>query len=614
MDYGELTVHMPDGTVEQYILENNITAIGRQAGNDLVLSTSSASRYHAHIAIEGDSVKLVDLGTVNGTFVNDELMEPDSFIILTGGEEIRIGDVRMVYIAPASAEETLSDETKKSAVPSPLLNPKEDTAKMEHIALALFAQLEEPQQTVAPGSRMQIILNVENRTDVTGVYDLELTGIDPAWVKSTQHQFRLPARASAEVYIIIYPPRSSDIKPGTYDLTVTVTPRGDPSQAITDRTTIEVVPFHGLGMVVRSSENHPGQFSAHVQNQGNVTTSLQLGGWHAQQALTYEFDTSRLTLEPGETRRVKVKVGTARSKKPDLPTTFAIVARSLDPSGYQAAVTAQFTGDSGSGGAAAWIMGLTLPVLILIGGAILAVAAGLYFFGGDLMTSLRPEPTLTPTVPPPAATATVTLPPSPTPYPPPDGVSATFSPAEIIRYQDVDINIVYTITTDLDPDQLNIELFDEVNLTSLRQFTVASAEGQASLQSILGLQWAEFLYQPGLTHRYSLRVRAGDSAPAVSPPIHLTVYDLNCQVAFARPSRGGPGDAYPVAGEILNPISSYQPVAQTQTNDVIWYELRPGGLSVWIQADALTCLREDGEPLPEGFTLVEASSIPPLPQ
>jgi pSer/pThr/pTyr-binding forkhead associated (FHA) protein len=68
--------------------------------NDIVITSRRVSREHAHVQREGRRVVLVDLGSTNGTFLNDErLLAPTE---LRDGDRISVGNVILVFHDPES--------------------------------------------------------------------------------------------------------------------------------------------------------------------------------------------------------------------------------------------------------------------------------------------------------------------------------------------------------------------------------------------------------------------------------------------------------------------------------------------------------------------------------
>jgi len=70
--------------------------IGRGLANDVVIDSAQASRDHAVIAVEQAFVTITDLGSRNGTYVNDIRIESQ---VLAHGDAIRLGGYEMRFIA-----------------------------------------------------------------------------------------------------------------------------------------------------------------------------------------------------------------------------------------------------------------------------------------------------------------------------------------------------------------------------------------------------------------------------------------------------------------------------------------------------------------------------------
>lgn len=88
----------------RYVLEpGSVTAVGRGDGCVLQLDDADASRRHAEIVAESDSVRLIDVGSKNGVSVNGQRIEESA--ALRHGDEIRIGATSLRFTDPA--EETL---------------------------------------------------------------------------------------------------------------------------------------------------------------------------------------------------------------------------------------------------------------------------------------------------------------------------------------------------------------------------------------------------------------------------------------------------------------------------------------------------------------------------
>ncbi len=74
----------------QYIATTPLVKIGRKSDNHIYLKDPKVSRYHALITIRGDQLYIKDLGSTNGTKVNDGKVFGERELF--AGELIQLGD------------------------------------------------------------------------------------------------------------------------------------------------------------------------------------------------------------------------------------------------------------------------------------------------------------------------------------------------------------------------------------------------------------------------------------------------------------------------------------------------------------------------------------------
>lgn len=95
------TDHVPsltDPAGREHLLSDEITTIGRALENDIVITSKRVSRGHARVRREGWRAILEDVGSTNGTFLNDErVLAP---VELHDGDRVSIGDVILIFHDP----------------------------------------------------------------------------------------------------------------------------------------------------------------------------------------------------------------------------------------------------------------------------------------------------------------------------------------------------------------------------------------------------------------------------------------------------------------------------------------------------------------------------------
>ncbi|MGH8173225.1 MAG: FHA domain-containing protein [Rhodanobacteraceae bacterium] len=90
--------------------------IGRQHDSDIPVPAEEISRHHARLQVTPDGVLVEDMGSANGTFINDRRVKNG---LLKPGEELRLDTVRFMLVAPGM------DARQQSAA------PRTETAKVE---------------------------------------------------------------------------------------------------------------------------------------------------------------------------------------------------------------------------------------------------------------------------------------------------------------------------------------------------------------------------------------------------------------------------------------------------------------------------------------------------
>lgn len=80
----------------RFLLDQDTTTAGRHPEADIFLDDVTVSRRHAEFRRNEGSFEVVDVGSLNGTYVN---REPRNSQTLAAGDEIQIGKFRLVFIS-----------------------------------------------------------------------------------------------------------------------------------------------------------------------------------------------------------------------------------------------------------------------------------------------------------------------------------------------------------------------------------------------------------------------------------------------------------------------------------------------------------------------------------
>ncbi|HEX2298225.1 MAG TPA: FHA domain-containing protein [Pseudonocardiaceae bacterium] len=91
----------------RFLLDQSTTSAGRHPESDIFLDDVTVSRRHAEFRREGGEFVVVDVGSLNGTYVN---REPVDTAVLANGDEVQIGKFRLVFLTGPRAGDRGADQ------------------------------------------------------------------------------------------------------------------------------------------------------------------------------------------------------------------------------------------------------------------------------------------------------------------------------------------------------------------------------------------------------------------------------------------------------------------------------------------------------------------------
>ena len=96
-----LVVRRGPNAGSRFLLDSDLTLVGRHPDSDIFLDDVTVSRRHAEFYRQGGGFTVRDVGSLNGTYVNRERIEETD---LSGGDEVQVGKFRLVFLlGPRSA-------------------------------------------------------------------------------------------------------------------------------------------------------------------------------------------------------------------------------------------------------------------------------------------------------------------------------------------------------------------------------------------------------------------------------------------------------------------------------------------------------------------------------
>jgi hypothetical protein len=97
---GVLVVKRGPDVGAKYLLDKDITHVGRHPDSEIFLDDITVSRRHAEFVRNGPSYLVKDVGSLNGTYVNRERIDGAS---LSSGDEVQIGKFKLLFLATGAS-------------------------------------------------------------------------------------------------------------------------------------------------------------------------------------------------------------------------------------------------------------------------------------------------------------------------------------------------------------------------------------------------------------------------------------------------------------------------------------------------------------------------------
>lgn len=431
MAFGTLTILHTDGRREPLTVARPVVRIGRDRANDIVLSDTDVSGFHAEILADASGLQILDLGSANGTEVDGrrilDVPQP-----LADGSVIRIGGSRVLVALGGSAgpavtrvipavrtgallEDLLAQEPagvrRKATEPMPVLPPPPPAN--------LSVALRPADLAVEPGKSTSALVEVHNRGDLPEQVRLAVEGVE--WAIVLPDELTLAPGERAQATLHVSPPRSPEARAGVFGFQVVARPERLADARFTAVGQLSVAAYTEFRFDLLDPRARTGwtrgTYTAQIRNSGNLALPFTLTGFDEAGAFSFRFRPEPLMVDPGEKRTSEVRAHLGLRRLFGRPQTYAftVTAAPGDDSAPAQQATARLVQRPPLPPwlltllAALLLVGLFLGLVALTLPPAVAAIRGVWPTAGPTRT---PEPT--PVTPSPTATVVPTETPLPT--------------------------------------------------------------------------------------------------------------------------------------------------------------------------------------------------------
>jgi serine/threonine protein kinase len=336
----ELLISAPGHQPSVMSLLNSTITVGRNADNDIVLPADGVSRHHARLQATSLGWEVVDLGSGNGTFLNDRRLRPEEPAPMLPGSNLRIGPYELVLQAPDISSAAMAAGIAGATVPGGTTRGFADveTTRRETAvavgaaaaagaaanaaagsqtgqtagALAIFAVQDTVE--VDPGQEVLIKAEVANRGDVDDRVSVRVQGIPPQWITSPTGFVSVASGETADLTIGVRPPRSTSTAVGRQRMRLELISQRHPEVAQAVTVNLVVNPFFAFAASLEPAQVRlPGTITVSVKNIGSSKGDFSIVARDAQEALAFTGEQGRIPLDVGQVARVNYEVSSQQS-------------------------------------------------------------------------------------------------------------------------------------------------------------------------------------------------------------------------------------------------------------------------------------------------------------
>lgn len=196
-------------------LSRQVITIGRSESNDIVLSDTSITRQHAQLERTETGWQVRDLGSQNGTFIDEKPLLPDIPEEWESYQTLRAGAF-FLHLQPGKGYAFQKRPFQAAITPNDI--------------------------TVLPGERTEIAVTILNQGTAVDEFSLSMERLPPEWITLPTTSLRLRPAERATITAYFHPPLVQDVLVGTSRYLLVINAANHPEERLAIPGVIQIIP------------------------------------------------------------------------------------------------------------------------------------------------------------------------------------------------------------------------------------------------------------------------------------------------------------------------------------------------------------------------------------
>ena len=270
-------------------LDRPVLEVGRAAQNDIVLPVEGVSRHHVRLLATRAGWGMVDLGGVNGTFLDGQRLRPNELTLWPIGGLLQVGPYALTLqrdYKPDTERETkevaspVVPNTRFANEPPPAQMAEQPTVPPLRVTVPepISLYLASERLTAEPGQTIEVVAEIVNRTHLDDRVRLRVDGLPQEWISRPEGFVTVPANGGrAEIKFQITPPRVPTTPVGRQRFRVLLISQNDEDLDEAANATLLLSGYTELFASLEQKELAlPDVATVVVRNQGNIPNQFSL--------------------------------------------------------------------------------------------------------------------------------------------------------------------------------------------------------------------------------------------------------------------------------------------------------------------------------------------------
>jgi serine/threonine protein kinase len=306
---GTLIISRKGQRPQTLAMDKQTITIGRGESSDVVLTGQGISRRHARLERMASGWMITDLGSTNGTFLDDARLLPDMPEPWSETQTLRVGPFFIRWQRTKTEVLPFVDEPSMVEADAGSLSVPTGGTQILSSTGQLSVVVSPTNVDVDAGGRVDLQVELLNQGMTVDHFQVGVQGLSPSWVTVPQESLRLMPGTRGSLPVSIHPPQDSSAGSGQHRYRLAVTSMTNAQETATVTGTINIRPFERFTADIRPKAlKVKGISRVLIRNDSNFDATYRVGGQDPGEAIRFDASQKQIKIPAGNSSTVDLTI------------------------------------------------------------------------------------------------------------------------------------------------------------------------------------------------------------------------------------------------------------------------------------------------------------------